>query len=419
MGPQLAQVPQASVQGVVPQDCFTFIDLFAGVGGFHLAAMDHGGECVFASEFDDSARSIYRSNFQQHNPGLFSNGNFAGDITHVDSRDIPPFDFLFAGFPCQPFSKGGYRRGFADDRGTLFYDVARIIEHHLPGFVLLENVQNLVSHNNGKSYSSIQNRLAQLGYALLRKPLILSPDDFGISVIRKRLFIPAIHRNLLDGDPEFFDLDLQMDGTSMCSHSIYSVINKVRAKDKYYASKYERRVLAAWNDFYKGIDIKVIGFPIWAEHFKTKKPPVGLPGWKQNFVQKNRELYLRNRKFIDNWLQANKSLAWMRPTHRKLEWQAGNAISDIYGGLIQFRPSGVRVKRPDKFSTLVAMVQHQIVGKYLRRLTPDETKRLQSFPDEFKLHPRDHVALKQLGNSVNVRVVSRIISSMLASAGHS
>jgi DNA (cytosine-5)-methyltransferase 1 len=102
----------------------------------------------------------------------------------------------------------------------------------------------------------------------------------------------------------------------------------------------------------------------------------------------------------------------MKPTQRKMEWQAGSDISNIYGGLIQFRPSGVRVKRPNKFSTLVAMNQPQIIGKYKRRLTPNETKKLQSFPDDFILPSQNNIALKQLGNSVNVEVIKKIILKM-------
>jgi DNA (cytosine-5)-methyltransferase 1 len=103
---------------------FTFIDLFAGIGGFHLAASNLGGKCVFASEFDENARKTYQENFLKHNKDLFYSGNFAGDITKVNEKDIPDFDFLFAGFPCQPFSIAGYRQGFKDKdgRGNLFFD---------------------------------------------------------------------------------------------------------------------------------------------------------------------------------------------------------------------------------------------------------------------------------------------------------
>jgi DNA (cytosine-5)-methyltransferase 1 len=176
---------------------FTFIDLFSGIGGFHLAASQLGGKCVFASEIDEKARQTYQINFLKHNPELFYSGNFAGDITKIDEKNIPDFDFLFAGFPCQPFSKGGQRKGFADIRGTLFFDVARIVKQHNPNYILLENVQNLVTHDSGETFKTILNTLNNLGYATNETPLILSPDDFGIPAIRKRIFIPAIKKSLI------------------------------------------------------------------------------------------------------------------------------------------------------------------------------------------------------------------------------
>lgn len=392
------------------QQKFTFIDLFAGIGGFHLAASKLGGKCVFASEFDENAKKTYEANFLSHNPDLFHSGNFAGDITKVDEKNIPDFDFLFAGFPCQPFSKGGYRKGFEDTRGTLFFEVARIIKYHNPNYVLLENVQNLVSHDDGKTFETICNTLDELGYALNATPLILSPDDFGISAIRKRIFIPAIKKELVRRDK--FMLDFSDSLHSVNLQGVYDIISKNKVDKKFYISNYETKVLKVWNEFYLGIDIKIIGYPIWANEFDKNYKIIDIPDWKQGFILKNRELYKRNKKFIDKWLKKYDFLEWMKPTQRKMEWQAGTDIDDIYGGLIQFRPSGVRIKRPNKFSTLVAMNHPQIIGKYKRRLTPDETKKLQSFPDTFILPQQNNVALKQLGNSVNVEVVEKIIQKM-------
>jgi len=389
---------------------FTFIDLFAGIGGFHLAASTLGGKCVFASEFDENARKTYEANFLKHNKDLFYSGNFAGDITKVDEKDIPDFDFLFAGFPCQPFSKGGYRKGFEDTRGSLFFEVARIIKHHNPSYILLENVQNLVTHDSGRTFDTICNTLDELGYAINGSPLILSPDNFGIPAIRKRIFIPAIKKELIKKDK--FILNLSDSMSLVNKQGAYNVVDKKPVKKKFYISSYETKVLKAWNEFYLSIDIKVIGYPIWADEFNKKYKIIDIPEWKVNFILKNRTLYKRNKKFIDKWLKKYDYLKWMKPTQRKMEWQAGVDISNIYGGLIQFRPSGVRVKRPNKFSTLVAMNQPQIIGKYKRRLTPNETKKLQSFPNDFILHHQDNIALKQLGNSVNVEVVRKIIKKM-------
>jgi len=391
---------------------FRFIDLFAGIGGFHIAAHDMGGTCVFSSEFNGDARCTYEKNFHKENVRLFSSGNFRGDITNIHENEIPSFDFLFAGFPCQPFSKGGQRRGFEDTRGTLFFDVARIIEKHKPPFLLLENVPNLVSHDGGRTFKIITTVLEDLGYVLNKEPLVLSPHQFGIPVIRQRIYIPAIRKDILGGD--HFLLDFSSDFKDVKEGALFDIMDIHEDSDRYRISDYEERVLDVWNDFYKGIDLDVIGFPVWSEEFTGNGDISELPEWKQSFILKNRALYERNKDFIDDWLQKNDNLLWMVPTHRKMEWQAGADIADIYEGLIQFRPSGVRVKRPDKFSTLVAMNHPQIVGKYKRRLTPNEVKRLQSFPEHFILHKSDPTALRQLGNAVNVDVVKYVIRQMFA-----
>ncbi len=145
---------------------FTFIDLFAGIGGFHLAASNLGGQCVFASEFDDNARKTYEANFLKHNTELFHSGNFAGDITEVNEKNIPNFDFLFAGFPCQPFSVAGHRQGFNDKngRGNLFFDIIRILKEKQPKTFILENVKNLKTHDKGNTIKVIYDELQKLGY---------------------------------------------------------------------------------------------------------------------------------------------------------------------------------------------------------------------------------------------------------------
>ena len=390
------------------KESFSFIDLFAGIGGFHLAAEKLGGKCVFAAEWDEKARKVYKNNFYIKNRELFDFNQFDNDVSKIKEEKINKFDFLFAGFPCQPFSKGGHRKGFADIRGTLFFDVARILNYHKPPFVLLENVSNLVSHDQGNTFKKITEVLQDLGYALNLKPLLLSPNQFGIPAIRSRIYIPAIRKDLINND--WFYLDLSNSLTD--KYNIFDVIDRDKKDKKYYISRYERKVLDMWNEFYKKIDLDIIGFPIWAEEFNKRNKIDNLPKWKQDFIIKNRELYKRNKSFIDSWLKKYDYLNWVKKTHKKMEWQAGNDIDDIYKGLIQFRPSGVRVKRPDKFSTLVAMNHSQIIGKYKRRLTPSETKKLQSFPSSFKVHIDDNVALKQLGNAVNVTVVNAVIKEM-------
>src|SRR3989338_11417213 len=135
---------------------FTFVDLFAGIGGFHLAFHKLGGKCIFVSEWDEAARKTYEANFKKIEPGLFNENTFAGDITKINPKKIPDFDILTAGFPCQPFSHAGYKKVFADSRGTLFYDIARIIKIKKPSAFFLENVSHLLKHDNGRTFITIK-----------------------------------------------------------------------------------------------------------------------------------------------------------------------------------------------------------------------------------------------------------------------
>ena len=167
-----------------------------------------------------------------------------------------------------------------------------------------------------------------------------------------------------------------------------------------------------WDEFYQGIDKKVIGFPVWFEWFKKEAPDEFKP-WKKEFVRKNNELYQRNKEFIDSWIEKWDNLEWCTPTQKKFEWQAGENIKSIWEGLIQFRPSGVRVKVPTCFPALVAIVQIPIIGKYKRRLTVREAARLQDFPEAFIPNEIDHQAYKQFGNAVTVNVSYAIAKSIL------
>lgn len=178
---------------------FKFIDLFAGIGGFHLACHNLGGECVFASEWDNNARKTYTENFKNFSPNLFDKEgkpteNFAGDITKVDPCKIPDFDILCGGFPCQPFSQAGLKKGFEDTRGTLFFNVANIINIKKPKMVLLENVRGLLTHNNGETFEVIKNTMNELGYNFHYE--ILKASDYGIPQNRPRLYMVGIRKDI-------------------------------------------------------------------------------------------------------------------------------------------------------------------------------------------------------------------------------
>lgn len=374
---------------------FKYIDLFSGIGGFHQAMDQLGGECVFSSEIDKYAIETYKKNYN-----IDASHNVL-ESDYEDSR-IPDHDVLCAGFPCQAFSKAGKRLGFDDEtKGTLFFEVERILSNHKTKYIVLENVRNLVSHDHGNTWKTIYNHLKALGYRLTPKPIIISPHQLGIPQLRERVVILGIY----DPDNADKDLDIHFDkGIKKDENNIYSILEDEPVDSKYYISEYEKKVLTAWDEFYKGINRDVLGFPVWADYF-VKEADEMMPDWKKTFIRKNNELYNENKMFIDTWLNKYDNLKDFTPTHRKFEWQAGKSIKSIWEGIIQFRPSGVRVKKPTCFPALVAIVQIPIIGERKRRLTVREAARLQSFPDSFIPDDNDQQAYKQFGNAVNVEVI--------------
>src|SRR5574344_331301 len=378
---------------------FTFIDLFSGIGGFHQALASFGGRCVLASDIDKECIKVYKANY-----GIDSGHN----VRDIKDEDVPDHDVLCAGFPCQAFSKAGKQLGFYDQtRGTLFFEVARILKAKHPKYIMLENVRNLVSHDGGNTFHVIRRTLHDLAYRLEAEPRILSPYQFGIPQIRERVYILGVY------DPKRADQPLEIKLPKLMEksdNSIDSVLEK-NADPSYRISAHQEQVLQAWDDFYHGINMKVIGFPVWVAYFKHKATP-DMPDWKQDFIQKNNRLYQENKTFIDSWLKANKNLKEWTPSERKFEWQAGTAEDSIWKCLIQYRPSGIRVKKPDCFPALVAIVQTPIIGKYRRKMTVREEARLQSFPDGFIPSSNRLLAYQQFGNSVNVSVL-RVLFSCL------
>lgn len=165
---------------------FTFIDLFAGIGGIRLGFEKFKGECVFTSEWDKYSQITYKANFGDE-PN--------GDITKTDVKDIPKHDILLGGFPCQPFSNAGLKQGFDDTRGTLFFDVARIIDYRKPSMILLENVKGFVSHDKGRTIKIVTETLEHLGYNVFYK--VLNARDFGLPQNRERIYIVGLNKKKL------------------------------------------------------------------------------------------------------------------------------------------------------------------------------------------------------------------------------
>lgn len=174
---------------------FTFIDLFSGIGGFRIACQHNGGECVFSSEIDKDARKTYEYNFGE---------SPYGDITaqHVKSLIPNEFDVLCGGFPCQPFSIAGNRMGFEDTRGTLFYEIVSIANTHRPKVLFLENVKNLVQHDEGRTFSVIKRSFEEIGYRVFYK--VMNATEYAdVPQNRERVFIIAINEDVYGDDKEF------------------------------------------------------------------------------------------------------------------------------------------------------------------------------------------------------------------------
>lgn len=356
-----------------------------------------GGNCVFASEIDAAAREVYFNNF-----GLMPHG----DITKINEKDVPEHDVICGGFPCQSFSKAGNREGIGDSRGTLFFDIMRIAEYHKPSYLLLENVRNLAGHDNGNTWKVIKYNLDKIGYNVPELPIIFSPHYLGIPQHRERVFILCKRKDLGDVDPFNFDK------SSIPKCSISDVIqneNEIVNINKYKLKDEEVSLIELWNDFFKICRNDLPGFPVWTEFLNSNYSNNGFenfPKWKQNFINKNANLYLKHQNKIDLWLEKANKHPLFYGAKAKFEWQAGkNPEGNIWNTIMQFRPSGLRVKVPTYFPALVAITQTSIVGKLGRRITPREAARLQSFPETFKIHRDDRRAYKQFGNAVNAKLV--------------
>ncbi|WP_019145455.1 DNA cytosine methyltransferase [Aeromicrobium massiliense] len=406
---------------------FTFVDLFAGIGGFHYALSALGGECVYASEIDEAAAKIY-----QHNWEMDVAGNIVPETDPVVR--VPAHDVLTAGFPCQPFSKSGLQRGMEEARGTLFYNICRILKERRPSLVLLENVRNIAGPRHRHEWAVIVRSLRELGYQVSSTPAVFSPHLLPASLggrpqVRERVFIAATYvgddsamdevepvvcnQPVGDWDPQTWDLRrfLQPDV-------------EIEGRVNYELGASEKRWVEAWAEFVRRLRHagvrKLPGFPIWVDEFVHADIfdlPVGLPAWKSNFLRKNSEFYTQHRKLIDAWLADFDGLDGFPPSRRKFEWQAQDAQS-LEECILHFRPSGIRVKKATYVPALVAMGQTTVLGSPLRRITPVEAARMQGFPDTFEFPGQvDQATYRQLGNAVNTGVVYHVMRQQMKRAG--
>lgn len=429
---------------------FKYIDLFAGIGGFHQAMRRHGGKCVYFCEKNPNCVDVYNTNFNIDNHIIY-------DFDIKDRKNnIPPFDVLCAGFPCQSFSKAGRREGFADaERGDLFFNICDILDEHPEvKFIILENVRNLA--DNQANWDVIKTELMSRDFIITEEPLILSPHNFGIPQIRERVYILGIkkqfknERTLTNGYIHREDLNLEQFMCDCPANSIPDIL-ETEVDKKYYLSDDLVQILNAWSEFKEKTNLGIIGKPIWMScfglgvdsteefykqigYYSIKKDkngnymydnegkPIPLyPQWKKNFVDFNRNFYLNHRKFIDDWIVRFQMVDDSKTKlHQKFEWNCGIDCENIKNGIIQIRQSGIRVKRPNFFPSLVAMRNTPIVWdtnkNVYRYITPFEAAKLQSFDDDIVFHENDNEAYRQLGNSVNVRIIE-ILAERLFNLG--
>jgi DNA (cytosine-5)-methyltransferase 1 len=331
------------------------------------------------------------------------------DIIELKSENIPQFDILCGGFPCQAFSHAGKQGGLEDTRGTLFREICRILKDHQPKYFLLENVKNLKGHDKGKTIQIIYKSLREVGYTTHSEPIVLSPHHIGVPQHRERVFILGIRNDLVTNQSINPFPSLKPVKTDISS--ILESNAKVPANLK--ISDTDISVLNLWDDFiqhFKKINVKLPTFPIWSDDWDSTYTITDLPEWKKKFITSNRAFYAEHKQFLEPWLNKARANTSFIGSRRKFEWQCGifQPKDSLWNLLFTFRPSGIRTKRTNYSPALVAMAQIVNIGSQKRKLSPREVARLQSFPDSFKIHTSNSVAYKQFGNSVNVAVIKRM-----------
>lgn len=431
---------------------FTFSDLFAGIGGFHAALHAAGGRWVFASEIDDNAARVYDRNWLRPlresgalEPDAAAALQVSGDLVALTEPQVvvPQSDVLAGGFPCQPFSKSGKQLGMDETRGTLFWNIARILadETARPSVVMLENVRNLAGPRHGRTtFRTIVRTLRQLGYRTADEPAVFSPHLLppelgGRPQVRERVFILAHYvgkqraQDLANFDEPIVTAHTRIGGWSKTNWDLATDLPLDRSvAPKYELDSSERKWIELWDSLLTEVagrlkrDERMPGYPIWADAWQSETDALSqievseargvlMPAWKRSFLLKNAGFFERFPDLVSHY---RPEIDAFPASRRKFEWQAGPHVP-LDKTLLQFRPSGIRAKKPDYAPALVAMNQTTILGSR-RRITPREAARLQGLPEWFEFEQSrpglkastvlqdDSSSYKQLGNGVNVGV---------------
>ena len=331
---------------------FKFIDLFAGIGGFRIAAQEAGGECVFSSEWDEFAQKTYYNNFGEVP---------FGDITKDETKKFIPkgFDLLCAGFPCQPFSYAGLNKGFEDaTRGTLFFDLLEILKTHKPKMFLLENVKGLKSHDNGKTLKTIESSLTKLGYNIQWK--ILNSYDFGLPQYRERWYCVGFRNKVNFDFPEPQN---------------------------------------------RGVKLKSIINPKYNKDSKLKLSDFEIERIEYHFNSKGERVQHDNSKYAVNTKKGRHGVF----SYQKPDGSLRFHIGDVAKTQIQEAFYACQ----DTYAPTIIANRVPKLWDLKRKLSVEEALRLQGFPDKFRFNVSDNQAYKQLGNSVAVPVIRAIIKQML------